>query len=58
MLVKHFSKTGHAKMGDRVEGWNKRFLQWFLRAGFDLFLVNFDCRWILQERRGSQLSLA
>jgi hypothetical protein len=29
MLVKYFSKTGHAKTGDKVEGWKERFLQWF-----------------------------
>jgi hypothetical protein len=28
MLVKHFSKTGHGKTGDKVEGWNEWFLQW------------------------------
>jgi hypothetical protein len=29
LLVKHFSKTGQPKTGDRVEGWKDLFLQWF-----------------------------
>jgi hypothetical protein len=27
MLAKYFSKTGHGKMGDKVEGWKEIFLK-------------------------------
>jgi hypothetical protein len=43
MFVKYFSKSGHRKTGDKVEGWNKWFLQWFFgRWGLAGFWLIFD----------------
>jgi hypothetical protein len=35
LLVKYFSKTEHAKTGDRAQGWKERFLHWFF-CGWEL----------------------
>jgi hypothetical protein len=44
MFVKHFSKSGHRKMGDRVEGWNIPVSQQSLESWF-------VARWWVAEGR-------